>query len=64
MSLITSDCAPSQVGEPNGRAPQPSFVLRSRAEPTSEEREFGAWRAKHAAAAALAERGGFPSGRH
>ena len=53
-----------KVGEPNGRAPQPSFVVRSRAEPSAEERDFEVWQAKHAEGRERAAVGTWPTGRH
>eukprot|EP01051_Picozoa_sp_SAG22_P000318 SAG22_NODE_7_length_40155_cov_25.241356_31_plen_485_part_00 len=56
-----------KVGEPNGRAPQPSFTVRSRRDSRTEERSFASWRAKHEqASSVLAEcaSDAFPQGRH
>ena len=53
-----------RVGEPNGRAPQPSFVVRSRSNPSSEERDYSSWRRKHIAGQEQAKVGVWPSGRH
>ena len=53
-----------RVGEPNGRAPQPSFVVRSRSNPASEERDYNSWRWKHQQGQEQAKVGVWPSGRH
>ena len=60
MALITSDCA----GRGAERSGAPAVVCGAQLGGADIGGAGGAWRAKHAAAAALAERGGFPSGRH